>query len=160
MDIYALLLPSLLLLEVIVILGLYRYVLRGWILDKFEEKVVEDEGEWLVRIFSPLVEATCDSVIDNVPDAIIKVLKNELLASQGTLTRMHKGNPNDEQEVGMEMAEMLLKELGLKSPSALLTLRAGKAMLGMIEGQKKGTGSGTSTASLPVGNELLKGIFK
>jgi len=156
MEIYALLLPSLLLLEIIVILFLYRYVLRGWILDKFEEKVVENEGEWLVRIFSPLVEATCDSVVANVPDAIIKVLKNELLASQGTLTRMHKGNPNDEQEVGLEMAEMLLKELGLKHPSAIMTLRAGKALLGMFEGQKKGQGADNSTASLLTGKDLFQ----
>ena len=156
MELYALLLPSFFLLEIIVILALYRFVLRGWIIDHWESKIREEEGAWLLDVLSAPINSICDRVIDDAPDAILKVLKHELLSSQGTLTRVSKANPENEQEVGLEMAEMLLKELGLKHPSTVMTLRAGKALLGMLDGKKKGTGSGTSATSLPVGAELLK----
>jgi len=159
MELYALLLPAFFLLEIIVILLLYRFVLRGWIIDHWESKIREEEGAWLLDVLSAPINSICDRVIADAPDAILTVLKNELLSSQGTLTRMHKGNGTDEQEVGLEMAEMLLKELGLKSPSALMSLRAGKALLGMFEAKKEGTGSGTGTSSLPVGKELLQGFL-
>lgn len=156
MDIYVLLLPAFFLLEIIVILLLYRFVLRGWIIDHWESKIREEEGAWLLDVLSAPINSICDRVIADAPDAILTVLKHELLSSQGTLTRVSKANPNNEEEVGLEMAEMLLKELGLKNPSVIMSIRAGKAMLDMIRGQKEGTGSGTSTSSLPVGDELFK----
>jgi len=157
MDIYVLL-PFLLffLSETVLLLCLYFYVLRHWIADHLEDRFREDEGSFLIDILSPAIENICDRIISDAPDAILTVLKHELLSSQGTLTRLHKGNPNDEQEVGLEMAEMLLKELGLKHPSAIMTLRAGKALIGMFEGKNKGTESGISTASLPVGKDLFQ----
>jgi len=156
MELYALLLPAFFLLEIIVILLLYRFVLRGWIIDHWESKIREEEGAWLLDVLSAPINSICDRVIADAPDAILTVLKHELLSSQGTLTRVSKANPNNEEEVGLEMAEMLLKELGLKNPSVIMSIRAGKAMLDMIRGQKEGTESGISASSLPVGDELFK----
>ena len=94
--------------EIALLLCLYRYLLRGWIIEHWEDKIREDEGNWLIDILSPAITSITDNILELAPDAVLKVLKHELLSNTGTLTRVSKANPNDTQEVGLEMAEMAL----------------------------------------------------
>jgi len=157
MDFYALI-PFILFFtaEILLLLGLYRYLLRGWIIEHWEDKIREDEGNWLIDILKPAIDEICEVVLTSAPPLVIDTLKHELLSNQGTLTRMSKADPNNEQEVGMEMAEMFLKELGLKNPSVIMTLRAGKGLLDMYNQKVKGQGAENSTTSLPVGKDLFQ----
>ena len=45
--------PLLFIGEIAVILGLYRWLLRDWIIDKWEEKL--DEDQWLVEKLEPVI---------------------------------------------------------------------------------------------------------
>ena len=154
MDIYAYI-PFLLffLCEILLLLALYRYLLRGWIIEHWEDKIREDEGNWLLDLLSPAINEICDTVLDTAPSLVLDTLKGELLSNQGNLARVSKANPDDEQEVGLEMAEMFLKELGIKKPSVIMTLRAGKGLLDLYK--SKGKGQEEVNTSLPVG----KGLF-
>ena len=147
-------LPLFFLTEIILLLLLYRFVLRGWIIQHWEDKIREDEGNWLVDLLQPAINEICDTVLSTAPSLVLDTLKNELLSNQGNLTRVSKANPDDEQEVGMEMAEMFLKELGIKKPGVIMTLRAGKGLLDMYKNKKQGHTT-EATTSLPVG----KGLF-
>ena len=147
-------LPLFFLTEIILLLFLYRFVLRGWIIQHWEDKIREDEGNWLVDLLQPAINEICDTVLSTAPSLVLDTLKNELLSNQGNLTRVSKANPDDEQEVGMEMAEMFLKELGIKKPGVIMTLRAGKGLLDMYKNKKQGQTT-EATTSLPVG----KGLF-
>ena len=147
-------LPLFFLTEIILLLLLYRFVLRGWIIQHWEDKIREDEGNWLVDLLQPAINEICDTVLSTAPSLVLDTLKNELLSNQGNLTRVSKANPDDEQEVGMEMAEMFLKELGIKKPVVIMTLRAGKGLLDMYKNKKQGQTT-EATTSLPVG----KGLF-
>lgn len=147
-------LPLFFLTEIILLLLLYRFVLRGWIIQHWEDKIREDEGNWLVDLLQPAINEICDTVLSTAPSLVLDTLKNELLSNQGNLTRVSKANPDDEQEVGMEMAEMFLKELGIKKPGVIMTLRAGKGLLDMYKNKKQGQTT-EATTSLPVG----KGLF-
>ena len=40
--------------EIIIILGLYRFLLRDWVIDKWEEKI-EEEG-WLIVKLEPVID--------------------------------------------------------------------------------------------------------
>jgi len=155
MDIYAYI-PFILFFtaEIILLLCLYRFVLRGWIIEHWEDKIREDEGNWLIDILSPAISEICDTVLDRAPTLVLDTLKGELLSNQGTLTKVSKADPNNEQEVGMEMAEMFLKELGLKNPSVIMTLRAGRGLLDMYNSKSKGQQAEQGT-SLAVGKDLF-----
>ena len=147
-------LPLFFLTEIILLLLLYRFVLRGWIIQHWEDKIREDEGNWLVDLLQPAINEICDTVLSTAPSLVLDTLKNELLSNQGNLTRVSKANPEDEQEVGMEMAEMFLKELGIKKPGVIMTMRAGKGLLDLYKSKKQGQTT-EATTSLPVG----KGLF-
>ena len=138
--------------EIALLLCLYRYLLRGWIIEHWEDKIREDEGNWLIDILSPALQSVTDSILESAPDAVLKVLKHELLANTGTLTRVSKANPNDTQEVGLEMAEMALQELGIKKPGVIMSLRMGKQLLNLYNGKKEQEDQGSS---LPTGDNLF-----
>ena len=141
--------------EIILLLCLYRFVLRGWIIEHWEDKIREDEGNWLIDILKPAIDEICEVVLTNAPSLVLDTLKHELLSNQGTLTRISKADPENNEEVGLEMAEMFLKELGLKNPSVIMTLRAGKGLLDMYNTKVKGSGADNSTTSLLTGKDLF-----
>ncbi len=142
--------------EVLLLLGLYFFVLRYWIADHLEDRFREDEGSWLVDILSPAINEICDTVLSTAPNLVLDTLKGELLSNQGNLARVSKADPDNEQEVGLEIAEMFLKELGIKKPSVIMTLRAGKGLLELYNSKKGGQKADKSTPSLPVGKSLFK----
>ncbi len=141
------------LFEIVLLLGLYFFVLRHWIADHLEDRFREDEGSWLLDLLSPAINEICNTVLDTAPSLVLDTLKGELLSNQGNLARVSKADPNNEQEVGLEMAEMFLQELGIKKPGIIMSLRAGKGLLDLYK--SKGKGQEDVNTSLPVG----KGLF-
>ena len=47
-------LPAFVAIEIIIILALYRFLLRDWIIDKWEEKL--DEEGWLIIKLEPVID--------------------------------------------------------------------------------------------------------
>ena len=153
MEIYDIL-PFILffLAEVVILLCLYRFLLRGWIIEHWEDKIREDEGNWLIDLLNPAIQSITDNILDTAPDAVLKVLKHELLANTGNLARVSTADGNNPQEMGMEMAEMALKELGIKKPGVIMTMRMGKTLLNLYN-QKNG--QETQGSELPTGADLF-----
>ena len=110
----------------------------------------------LIDILSPAINEICDTVLSTAPSLVLDTLKGELLSNQGNLARVSKADPDNEQEVGLEIAEMFLKELGIKKPSVIMTLRAGKGLLDMYQRKTGGQKAERSTSSLPVGKNIFK----
>ena len=50
--------------EIVIILALYRFLLRDWVIDKWEEKI-EEEG-WLVVKLEPVIEEIEDRIHDKL----------------------------------------------------------------------------------------------
>ena len=138
--------------EVGLLLCLYRFVLRGWIIEHWEDKIREDEGNWLIDLLNPAIQSITDNILDTAPDAVLKVLKHELLANTGNLARVSTADGSNPQEMGMEMAEMALKELGIKKPGVIMTMRMGKQLLNLYN---NGQGSETQGSELPTGDNLF-----
>ena len=57
-------LPAFIAVEVFLILLLYRYVLRDWIIEKWEEKL--DEEGWLLIKLDPVIEEIEDRMHDKL----------------------------------------------------------------------------------------------
>ena len=73
-------LPAFIAVEVFLILVLYRYVLRDWIIEKWEEKL-DEEGWLLVKL---------DPVIDEIEDRMHDKLQNfqdSFFGSVGAMTK-------------------------------------------------------------------------
>ena len=64
MNITDFFLPAFIAVEVLLILLLYRYVLRDWIIEKWEEKL--DEEGWLVVKLEPVVDEIEDRIHDKL----------------------------------------------------------------------------------------------
>ncbi len=42
--------------EIAIILLMYRFLLRKWIIEHWEEKIRSEQGEWLIEILEPAIE--------------------------------------------------------------------------------------------------------
>ena len=62
MELTQFVIPLFVALEVALILALYRYVLRDWIIQKWEEKM--DEEGWLVIRLDPVINEIEDRMHD------------------------------------------------------------------------------------------------
>lgn len=141
--------------EVAIILVLYRFVLREWIVSHWEEKVKEDEGNWLIELLAPVTDEVCDNILTLAPRLIVDTIKGELLSSQGNLTRVSKPDGASEMEVGLGMAEGLLKELGLKNPNVIMVTRLAQSLLSRLGPDESQTEPNNSNVKVKVGQELL-----
>ena len=64
MEVADFVIPLFVACEVIIILALYRYVLRDWIIQKWEEKM--DEEGWLVIRLEPVIDEIEDRMHDKL----------------------------------------------------------------------------------------------
>jgi hypothetical protein len=76
-------LPAFIAVEVFLILLLYRYVLRDWIIEKWEEKMTE-EG-WLVLRLEPVI----DEIEDRMHDKL-EQFQSSFFGSVGAMTKKAK----------------------------------------------------------------------
>ena len=78
--------PDLLILftgEIIIILALYRFLLRDWVIQKWEEKI-EEEG-WLLVKLDPVIEEIEDRVHDK-----LQQFQDSFFGSVGAMTKKAK----------------------------------------------------------------------
>ncbi len=141
--------------EIAIILGLYRFVLREWIVSHWENKITQDDGEWLCELLSPVTQEVCENILTLAPRLVVDTVKHELLSSQGNLTRVSKPDESNEVEVGLSMAEGLLKELGLKNPNIIMVSRLAKSLLGRLEANDSQTEPDNEITKVKIGQELL-----
>ena len=66
--------------EIIIILGLYRFLLRDWVIDKWEEKI-EEEG-WLVVKLEPVI----DEIEDRMHEKL-EQFQSSFFGSVGAMTK-------------------------------------------------------------------------
>ena len=66
--------------EIILILGLYRFVLRDWIIQKWEQKM--DEEGWLVIRLEPVIDEIEDRMHDKLQN-----FQDSFFGSVGAMTK-------------------------------------------------------------------------
>ena len=80
MELTQFVIPLFVALEVVLILALYRYVLRDWIIQKWEEKMME-EG-WLVLRLEPVIDEIEDRMHDKLQN-----FQESFFGSVGAMTK-------------------------------------------------------------------------
>ena len=83
MELTQFVIPLFVALEVVLILALYRYVLRDWIIQKWEEKMME-EG-WLVLRLEPVIDEIEDRMHDKLQN-----FQDSFFGSVGAMTKKAK----------------------------------------------------------------------
>ena len=76
-------LPAFVALEILIILALYRYILRDWIIQKWEEKL--DEEGWLVIRLEPVI----DEIEERMHDKL-EQFQSSFFGSVGAMTKKAK----------------------------------------------------------------------
>ena len=80
MELTQYVIPLFVALEVALILALYRYVLRDWIIQKWEEKM--DEDGWLVIRLDPVINEIEDRMHDK-----LEQFQSSFFGSVGAMTK-------------------------------------------------------------------------
>ena len=80
MEVADFVIPLFVACEVVIILALYRYVLRDWIIQKWEEKM--DEEGWLVIRLEPVI----DEIEDRMHDKL-QGFQDSFFGSVGAMTK-------------------------------------------------------------------------
>ena len=80
MEVADFVIPLFVAFEVIIILALYRYVLRDWIIQKWEEKM--DEEGWLVIRLEPVIDEIEDRMHDKLQN-----FQDSFFGSVGAMTK-------------------------------------------------------------------------
>jgi len=80
MEVTDFIIPLFVAFEVVIILALYRYVLRDWIIEKWEEKL--DEEGWLLIKLEPVI----DEIEDRVHDKL-QGFQDSFFGSVGAMTK-------------------------------------------------------------------------
>ena len=80
MEVTQFVIPLFVALEVVLILALYRYVLRDWIIAKWEEKM--DEEGWLILKLEPVI----DEIEDRMHDKL-QGFQDSFFGSVGAMTK-------------------------------------------------------------------------
>jgi hypothetical protein len=130
--------------EIIIILGLYRFLLRDWVIDKWEEKI-EEEG-WLV--------VKLDPVIDEIEDRMhekLQAFQDSFFGSVGAMTKKAKD---------LDPMNNIRKAVkGGDWGSAMVEYMANKANLGHLidsQSQKEGVNSSEINSKPLIPKKLFK----
>ena len=114
-------LPAFIAVEVFLILVLYRYVLRDWIIEKWEEKL--DEEGWLLVKLDPVVNEIEDRMHDK-----LQAFQDSFFGSVGAMTKRAKElDPMNNIRKSAKEGDWL---------SLLVEYGANKAGLGALVGQQ------------------------
>jgi len=75
--------------EIFIILALYRFILRQWVVAEWEQKF--DDHEWLIDRLSPVIDEIDDRMHDKLQD-----FQNSFFGSVGSMTKKAQAlNPMD-----------------------------------------------------------------
>jgi len=123
--------------EMCIILGIYNW----YIIPAIERRVID---KWLDEVNSGALDLTAvlGDVTDDAASKVLHMIKNNLLAGTGNLAKV-LGNPDgDPQLTAIKAGEGMLKDLGLKHPSALMIFKLLKSFSAPVD--VSGGGSGES----------------
>ena len=81
--------PLLFIGEIATLLLLYRFVLRDWIITKWEDKITEDDGEWLIATLEPLLDEV-DARTEVRLEAFRTAFLKSFLGTVGNMTKEAK----------------------------------------------------------------------
>jgi len=81
--------PLLFIGEIGIILILYRFILRDWIINKWEDKITEDDGEWLIATLEPLLDEV-DARTSVQLEAFRTTFLKSFLGTVGNMTKEAK----------------------------------------------------------------------
>jgi len=70
--------------EIFIILALYRFILRQWVVAEWEQKF--EDHEWLVDRLNPVIEEIDDRMHDKLQD-----FQNSFFGSVGSMTKKAQG---------------------------------------------------------------------
>tara|TARA_Y100000310_G_scaffold318161_1_gene371881 strand:- start:30 stop:497 length:468 start_codon:yes stop_codon:yes gene_type:complete len=118
--------------EIVLLLFLYKFVLSKWNADAWEKKVKSDDGDWLVALLMPVIEETVERVVNGMPKELTKVLKGELLASQGSLSRAVFSDQGEPADMMLGLATGILEQLGYRKPSPIMAAKLSSILGGII----------------------------
>jgi hypothetical protein len=104
----------------------YKYYFAEYNSRKWIE--IAEKENFLVEILDPVIETICVDVSDTMMNRI----QNELLSNQGTLTRLNQ-NPENENEIGLMMAQKVLNEMGMKKINPILALRMANGLKNILK---------------------------
>ena len=83
MEVTQFIIPLFVAFEIIIILALYRFVLRDWIIQKWEQKM--DEEGWLVIRLEPVIDEIEDRMHDKLQN-----FQDSFFGSVGAMTKKAK----------------------------------------------------------------------
>ena len=130
--------------EIVIILALYRFLLRDWVIDKWEEKI-EEEG-WLVVKLDPVINEIEDRMHEK-----LQAFQDSFFGSVGAMTKKAKDlDP-------MNNIRKAAKQ-GVWT-SMLVEYAANKANLGHLlgsESQKEGVNSSEINSKPLIPKKLFK----
>jgi hypothetical protein len=112
-------------LELGMLLGLYKYYISHLNAQVWEKKASE-EG-WLTRLLEPAIL----EVSTLVSTTVLEEIEHKYRQSMGVLTRVSGSGAENPQEMGLSVAENILKDMGWKSPSILMVARLAGSMMGL-----------------------------
>ena len=119
MELTQFVIPAFVALEILIILALYRFILRDWIIQKWEEKM--DEEGWLVIRLEPVI----DEIEDRMHDKL-EAFQNSFFGSIGKMTAQAKNlDPMNNLRKAAKTGDW---------PSMLVEYAANKAGLGGVLG--------------------------
>jgi len=146
---------GLLVVEVGVLLYLYKHVLSKWNAKATEKRMKADNGEWLIDILAPVIDSICERILGEAPKELTKVLKGELLSAQGNLSRAVTGNSDNPEDMLLQLSTSMLQSLGYRTPSPLLATKLA-SVIGNLAVKLDGPTEPVEIGPLPVGADLFK----
>jgi len=146
---------ALLVVEVGVLLWLYKNVLSRWNADRWEEKVTQDKGLWLVNILEPVIEEVVVRILDTAPKELTKVLKGEILASQGSLSRAVMADNQSPEDMILGLSTSILQSLGYKNPNPLMAAKLA-SVIGNVAVKLNGPEVKPTITDLPTGADVFR----
>lgn len=133
-------------IEILILLGLYKFYISHLNAEVWEAKAKE-EG-WLTALLQPAILETATLVSTSVFEEIEHKYRQQM----GVLSRVSKSGAKDDDEMGLSMSEEILKGMGFKSPHALMVFRLAKGLMGVAS---EGAGR-VETTSTPQHEEDMK----
>jgi len=123
------------LVELFLILSIYNW----YIIPAIERRVID---KWLDEINGGAVDLTqiLDEVTSDGAEKVMQMVNHRLLSSTGNLAKVLNNPGDDPAENAMRFGEGILKDLGLKSPSALMVFKLLNSLNGGLPEAVKGGG--------------------
>ena len=147
MEVTDFIIPLFVAFEVVIILALYRYVIRDWIIEKWEEKL--DEEGWLIVKLEPVI----DEIEDRIHDKL-EQFQSSFFGSIGKMTANAKNlDPMNNLRKAAKSGDW---------PSMLVEYAANKAGIGGVLGNlnpKEGAKEPETTPKIAI-PKPIKDIFK